>query len=109
MNANAQLMETYAEEEGKMSQPRKKSLSSFTLQSGTLITPLLLFHFQLELFDTKTHRFVEYVPKKCIKSFLKSAVDAGRQSYENPDSSVVAETMKLRANSSYGYQIMDTL
>ena len=26
---------------------------------------------------------------------------------ENPNSSVVAETMKLLANSTYGYQIMD--
>ena len=30
-----------------------------------------------------------------------------RQSDENPNSSVVAETMKLLANSSYGYQIID--
>ena len=34
-------------------------------------------------------------------------MDARRQGDENPDSSVVAETMKLLANSSYGYQIMD--
>ena len=33
-------------------------------------------------------------------------MDARRQD-ENPNSSVVAETMKLLANSSYGYQIMD--
>ena len=35
------LMKTYAEEEGLMSQPRKIMISSFTLQNGTLITPLL--------------------------------------------------------------------
>ena len=34
-------------------------------------------------------------------------MDARRQGDENPKSSVVAETMKLLANSSYGYQIMD--
>ena len=32
-------------------------------------------------------------------------MDARRQSDENPNSSLVAETMKLLANSSYGYQI----
>ena len=37
------LMKTYAEEEGIMSQPRKMLISSFTLQNGALITPLLLF------------------------------------------------------------------
>ena len=34
-------------------------------------------------------------------------MDARLQGDENPNSSVVAETMKLLANSSYGYQIMD--
>ena len=38
---------------------------------------------------------------------MQSAVVARRQGDENPDLSVVAETMKLLANSSYGYQIMD--
>ena len=43
----------------------------------------------------------------CFNSFVQSAVDARRKSDENPNSSVVAETMRLLANSSYGYQIMD--
>ena len=34
-------------------------------------------------------------------------VDARRDGDENHDSSVVAETMELLRNSSYGYQIMD--
>ena len=34
-------------------------------------------------------------------------MDAKRQRDENLNSSVVAETMKLLANSSYGYQIMN--
>ena len=38
------LMKTYAEEEGIMSQPRKRLISSFTLQNGTLNNPLLLFY-----------------------------------------------------------------
>ena len=38
---------------------------------------------------------------------MQSAVDARRQGDGNPNSSVVAETMNLLANSSYGYQIMD--
>ena len=57
------LMKNYAEEERLLSQPRKKLISSFTLQNGTLITPLLLFYLQLGLVCTKIHRFVEYTPK----------------------------------------------
>ena len=37
------LMKNYAEEERLLSHPRKMLISSFTLQNGTLITPLLLF------------------------------------------------------------------
>ena len=88
-------MKTYAEEEGTMSQPRKMLISSLTLQNGTLITPLLLFYLQLGLVVTKVHRFVEYTSRKCFNSFVQAAVDARRKSDENPNSIVVAETMKL--------------
>ena len=97
----------HAEEEGIMSQHQKMLIRKFTLQNGTLITPLLLLYLQLGLVCTKIHRFVEYTPKKDFNRFVQSAVDAGRQDDENPNSSVVAETTKLLANSSCGYQIMD--
>ena len=101
------LKKNYAEDEKLLSQPQKMLISSFTLQKRTLITPLLLFYLQMGLVVTKIHRFVEYTAKKCFNSFVQSAVDARRQGDENPNSSVVAETMKLLVNSSYGYQIMD--
>ena len=101
------LMKNFAEEERLLSPPWKMLISSFTLQNGTLITPLLLFYLELVPVCTKTHRFVEYVPKKCFNSFVQSAVYARRQGDENPNSRVVAKTMKLLANSSYGYQIME--
>ena len=56
---------------------------------------------------TKNHQFVEYTPKKCFSSFVESAVKARRQADENTNSIVVAETMKVLANSSYGYHIKD--
>ena len=55
----------------------------------------------------KTTRFVEYTVRRCFNSFVHSAVDAGSQDDENPDSSVAAETTKLLANISYGNQIRD--
>ena len=90
-----------------MIQPRKMLISSFTFQNGTLITPLLLFHLQLGLVVSKRRRFVEYTPKKCFNSFVQSAVDSRMKGDENPNSSIVAETRKLLANSSFGYQNMD--
>ena len=56
-------MKNYAEEERILSQPQNKLISSFTLQNGTLITPLLLFYLQLGLVVTKIHPFVGYTPK----------------------------------------------
>ena len=81
--------------------------SSFTLQNGTLITRSPMFYLQMGLVCTKIHCFNEYTPRKYFNSFVQSAVDASRQSDENPNSSVFAETMKFLPNSSYGYKIMD--
>ena len=89
-----------------MVQPRRMLISSFILKNGTNITPLLLFYLKLGLVCIKVHRFVQYTPRNCFDKFVQSAVVA-RQPDENPNSSVVAETMKPLANSSYGYQIMD--
>ena len=90
-----------------MAQPRRMFISSFIPTNGSIITPLLLFYLKLRLVCKKIHPFVEYTPRKCFNNFVQSAVDARRQGDENPNSSVVAETMKLLANSPYGYQIMD--
>ena len=101
------LIKSYTEEERLFSQPRKMLTFSFALQIGTLITRLLMFYLQLGFVCSKIHRFVEYTPKKCVNSFVQSAVDAGRQGDENSNWSVVAERIKLVANSSYDYQFMD--
>ena len=101
------LMREYAEKENIMTQPRRMLISSFVLTNRTTITPLLLFYLNLGLVCKRIHRFVQYIPRKCFNNFVQTAVDARRQRDENPNSSVVAETMKLLANSSYGYKIMD--
>ena len=101
------LMKDYAEKNQYLTQPRRMLISSFHLKNGTLITPLFLFYLQQDLVCTKIYRFVEYTPLSCFNSFVQSAVNARREGDKNPNSTVVAETMKLLANSSYGYQIMD--
>ena len=104
---NGHLMKTYVEEERIMSQPRKMLISSFILQNGTLITPHLLLYLQLGLVVTKIHRIVEYTPKKCFNSFVQAAVDARRKNDKNPNSTVIAETMKVLANNSNGYRYLN--
>ena len=53
------------------------------------------------------YRLTDYIPVKCLKNFVQSIVNARREGDKNPNSSVVAETRKMFANSSYGYQFMD--
>ena len=100
-------MRDYAVEKNLLKQPQRMLISSFNLENGTIITPLLNFYISLGLKCTRIYRFVQYTPRKCFNTFVQSVVDARRGGDENPDSSVVAETMKLLGNSSYGYQIMD--
>ena len=50
---------------------------------------------------------MEYILVECFNKIVQSAVNALRDGDENPNSSVVPETMKLLANSTYVYQIMD--
>ena len=101
------LMKQYAENENIMLQPRRMLISSFILTNGIIITPLLLFYLKLGLVPKNIRRFVQYLPGKCFNNFVQSAVDTRRQGDENPNSSLVAETMKLLPNSSYEYRIMD--
>ena len=89
------MMKNYAKDETLFAQYRRKFISSFTLQNGNQITPLLLFNLQLAFNCRKIQHFVDYTIKKCLNSFVQSVVDAGRQTDENSNSQVVAETMKL--------------
>ena len=50
---------------------------------------------------------MQYTPMKCFNNCVQSALNTRREGDKNPNSSVVAETMELLANSSFGYQIMD--
>ena len=100
-------MRDYAIDNDFLKQPQRMLISSFKMENGTVITPLLNFYLSLGLKCTKIYRFVQYTHKKCFNNFVQSIVDARRAGDENPESSVVAETMILLGNSSYGYQIMD--
>ena len=101
------LINQYAEKEFIMAQPRRMLVSSFIVTNGTIIPLLFLFYLNLGLVCKKINRFVQYTPRNCFDNFVQSAVDARQKGDENPNSSVVAETMKLLANSFHGYQIMD--
>ena len=86
-------MRDYAIDNDLLKQPQRMLISSFKLENGTVITPLLNFYLSLGLKCTKIYHFVQYTPKKCFNNFVQSVVDARRVGDENPESSVVAETI----------------
>ena len=100
-------MQQYAEKNALLLKPQRMLISSYKLKIGIVTTPLLKFYLKLGLLCIKIHRFIEYTPQKCFNGFVQSFVDARREGDENPDSGVIAETMKLHGNSTYGYPIMD--
>lgn len=85
----------YAEDNGYMKRPRKMLISSYKLNNGILITPLLQFYLKLGLKLTRIGQVVEYEGGYAFKDFVNSVVEARREGDKNPSSSVVAETMKL--------------
>ena len=102
------LMKDYAEKENIMPQPRRMPISSFIVTNGTIITLLLLFYLKLGLVCKKDSPVCSIHSQKVFWQFRTVCRGCTtRQGDENPNSSVVAEAMKLLANSSFGYQIMD--
>ena len=100
-------MKKHAIENEMLKLSQRMLISYFKLENGTVITTLFSFFSELGLQCTKIYRFVQYSPQKGFNKFVQSVVVARKQGDENPLSGVVAETMKLLGNSSYGYQIMD--
>ena len=100
-------MKDYAQRNRLLSRPRKMLISSFKLERGPIITPLLLFYLEKRVILRDVFWFLQYTPRHCFQSFVQNVVDARHEGDRNKDSTDVAETMKLIGNSSYGYQIMD--
>ena len=100
-------MKEFAERNKLLPRPRKMLISSFKLERGTVITPLLLFYLEKGVILKDVFWFLQYTPRRCFETFVQNVVDARREGDQNKESTVVAETMKLIGNSSYGYQIMD--
>ena len=101
------FMKGYAEQHGLLKKERRMLISSFHQTGGMFITPLIQFYVKLGANITNIRQFVEYTPEKCFKPFVQSVVNARREGDQNKSSAVLAETMKLLANSSYGRLLLD--
>ena len=64
-------MKNYAIENETLKHPQSLLISSFKLENGTIITPLLNFYLEIGLQCTKIYRFVQNTPRKCFNNFVQ--------------------------------------
>ncbi|XP_061190256.1 uncharacterized protein LOC133198129 [Saccostrea echinata] len=56
---------------------------------------------------TRIYQVVEYTPSRCFREFVREVTNDRRLGDRDPSMAILADTSKLRGNSSYGSLIMD--
>ena len=96
------FMKEYAEEHGLLSQPRRSLIGSFFAKQRLFTTPLLKWYLEHGIEVSNVTTVLEYEPSACFKKFGESVSEARRAGDIDSAKCILAETMKLIGNSSYG-------
>jgi hypothetical protein len=88
----------YCLKQNILNQSRRSLISSFHGTDILLATPLLRWYLKKGLVVTDIIEIVEYRGERCFERFGNTVSDARRQGDLNPDSSILADTMKLVGN-----------
>ena len=96
------FMRSFGEEHGIMNQPRRSLIGSMKGDKILLATPLVKYYLQKGLKITKIYQVVEFTPDPCFHAFGLAVSDARREGDADPSKAIIADTMKLVGNSSYG-------
>ena len=99
------FMKAFAEDNNIMPKPRRSLIGSFFATKIMLATPLLKWYLAHGLEVPKIYQVVEYTPKRCFEPFGNAVSNARRAGDRDPDQAIIADTMKLVGNSSYGKTI----
>ena len=100
-----EFMKAYAEENYIMKRPRWSLIGSMMGEKILLATPLLKWYLEHGLEVTRIYQVIEYTPKPCFKPFGDAVSNARRAGDADPSKAIIAVTMKLVGNSSYGKTI----
>ena len=90
-----QHMQTFAEEENIMSQPRRSLVGSYFGEKILLASPLIKWYLEHGLEVTHIYQVVEYTPVPCFQPFGEAVSDAKRAGDVDPNKAIIADTMKL--------------
>ena len=97
-----QHMQEYAKEHNIKDIPRRLLIGSYFGKKIGLSTPLLRWYLNHDLAITHIYTVVEYIPNAAFNSFLMQVAQARLDGDCDNDKALIAETMKLIGNSSYG-------
>ena len=99
------VMRQFAEEHNFMTKPTRSLIGSMFGEKVLLATPLLKWYINHGLEVTRIYQVIEFTPKACFREFGDAVSDARRKGDADPAKAIIADTMKLIGNSSYGKTI----
>ena len=100
-------MQTHIRSHQLSDKPRKLLVGGMKARQIMLATPLLWWYLNHGMVVTKIYQVVEFQQQRCFRGFVQEVSDARRHGDENPDTAIIADTMKVIGNSGYGSMIMD--
>ena len=97
-----EFMQEYAEDHSIKDAPRRLLIGSYFGKKIGLSTPLLKWYLEHGLVITNIYTVIEYIPNAAFNSFMTQVAQARLNGDHDKDKALIAETMKLIGNSSYG-------
>ena len=97
-----EFMQEYAKDHSINDVPRHLLIGSYFGKKIGLSTPLLKWYLEHGLVITNIYTVVQYIPNAAFNSFITPVAQARLGGDRDKDKALIAETMKLVWNSSYG-------
>ena len=95
-------MQEYAKQQNIKDVPRRLLIGSYFGKKIGFSSPLLKWYLEHILVVTNIYTVVEYVPNPAFNTFMTQVAQARLDGDRDKDKALIAETMKLIGNSSYG-------
>ena len=95
-------MQEHVKKHGLPQKNRTLLVGGLSAKNILLTTPLLRWYITHGLVVSSIHRVIEFQPQRCFRDFVTNVCDARRAGDVDKSKEMIANTMKLLANSSYG-------
>ena len=102
LNDVGESMQEYAKQHNIKDVPRRLLIGSYFGKKIGLSTPLSKWYLEHGLVITHIYTVIEYIPNAAFNSFMMQVAQARLDGDRDKDRALIAETMKLIGNSSYG-------